>query len=85
MYNITFTNGQKTLKGHEVSWESLPEAVEDMGGDIDEHYEGTKFVQVGEFHGVFLEEDFEFEKIFVLNNGMILSAGELMEKGFDWS
>lgn len=85
MYDIEFTDGTKTLRGHEVTWETLPKNVEFMGGDIDEHYEGTKFIEVGTFNAVFMEDDFEHEKVFALTNGMILTAGELEEKGFDWS
>lgn len=85
MYNVEFTNGPKKLLGYEVTWETLNDAVESMGGDIDEHYEGTKFVEVGAFHGMFMEDDFRNEKIYVLMNGMILTTGELIEKGYDWS
>ena len=85
MYDIVFTNGPKRLRGYEVTWETLPEAVADMGGDVDEHYEGTKFVEIGAFNGMFMEADFDNEKVFALVNGMILTAGELIEKGYDWS
>lgn len=85
MYDITFTNGPKKLLGYEVTWNTLKDAVDFMGGDIEEHFEDTRFIEVGMFHGVFLKDDFDFEKVYALSNGMILTAGELLEKGYDWS
>ena len=83
MHDITFTND--SLEGYEVSWKSLPEAVKSMGGDVDDRYEGTKFIEIGTFSGIFLEDDFEYERFFALSNGTVLSASELEEKGFDWT
>lgn len=85
MYVITFTNYSQTLEGYEVSWSSLPKAVRSMGGSVDERYEVTKLVEIGDFSGIFLEDDFEYEKFFALSNNTILSASELEEKGFDWA
>lgn len=85
MYNITFTNGTKSIDGHEVTWRGLPSTVKALGGSIDEHYEGTKFIEIGTFSGVFMKEDFDHERFFALSDGSILSAGELEENGFDWS
>lgn len=85
MQVITFTNYSQTLEGYEVSWGSLPRAVKSMGGTIDERFEVTKIVEIGTFSGVFLEDDFEYERFFALSNNTILSASELEEKGFDWS
>lgn len=85
MHDITFTNDSQTLDGYEVSWKSLPEAVKSMGGVVDDHYEGTKFIEIGTFSGIFLEDDFEYERFFALSDGTVLSASELEEKGFDWT
>ena len=85
MQVITFTKDSQTLEGYEVSWVSLPRAVKSMGGDVDDRYEGTKFIEIGTFSGIFLEDDFEYERFFALSNNTILSASELEEKGFDWS
>lgn len=85
MQVITFTKDSQTLEGYEVSWRSLLRAVKSMGGDVDDRYEGTKFIEIGTFSGIFLEDDFEYERFFALSNNTILSASELEEKGFDWS
>lgn len=85
MQVITFTDDSQTLEGYEVFWGSLPRAVKSMGGSVDERYEGTKLVEIGVFSGIFLEDDFEYERFFALSNNTILSTGELEEKGFDWS
>lgn len=85
MHDITFTSDSQTLSGHEVTWKSLPEEVKSMGGSVDDHYEGTKFIEIGTFSGIFLEDDFEYERFFALSNGTVLSASELEEKGFDWT
>lgn len=84
MQVITFTKDSQTLEGYEVSWGSLPRAVKSMGGDVDDRYEGTKFIEIGTFSGIFLEDDFAYERFFALSNNTILSASELEEKGFDW-
>lgn len=85
MHNITFTNENQSLDGYEVTWKSLPKAVKSMGGSIDDHYEGAKFIEIGTFTGVIMEDDFNYERYFALSDGSVLSSGELEEKGFDWS
>lgn len=85
MQVITFTNYSQTLEGYEVSWSILPETARSMGGSVDDRYEATKFIEIGSFSGIFLEDDFAYERFFALSNNTILSASELEEKGFDWS
>lgn len=85
MHTITFNDGTRTLTGFEVTWNTLPEAVSKLGGDLDDRYEDATFVEIGEFNGSFMEQDFDQERIYALSNGSILSCTELIERGFDWS